>query len=61
MMNRIKYVGLMMLMVLGFASVNAQGSESNVAITLERTACHGTCPIYTVSIFEDGTVNYEGE
>jgi hypothetical protein len=28
---------------------------------LERTACYGTCPIYTVTILEDGTVIYEGE
>ena len=32
-----------------------------MAITLERTACFRTCPIYTISIFEDGTVSYKGE
>jgi len=30
-------------------------------ITLERTACYGTCPAYTVTIFDDGTVVYEGK
>jgi len=29
--------------------------------TLERTACFGTCPVYKVAIFRDGTVEYEGE
>lgn len=29
-------------------------------ITLERTTCFGTCPAYTLSIYEDGTVVYEG-
>ena len=30
-------------------------------ITLERTACFGSCPIYTVAIYSDGTVVYNGE
>lgn len=29
--------------------------------TLERTPCFGTCPVYKVSIFRDGTVEYVGE
>ncbi len=29
-------------------------------ITLERTACLGSCPVYSLVIFEDGTVYYEG-
>jgi hypothetical protein len=29
-------------------------------ITLERTVCFGTCPIYAVAIYEDGTVSYFG-
>lgn len=34
---------------------------SDVEIVLERTACYGTCPIYTVSILGNGTVTYRGE
>ena len=29
-------------------------------ITLERTVCFGTCPAYSVVIFGNGTVTYEG-
>ena len=29
--------------------------------TLERTACFGTCPVYKVAIFRNGTVEYQGE
>jgi uncharacterized protein DUF6438 len=37
-------------------------SLANVpVITLERTHCYGPCPVYTLSIMEDGTVLYEGE
>ena len=32
-----------------------------VVINLERTACYGTCPVYTLTIKGDGTVIYEGK
>jgi hypothetical protein len=32
----------------------------NVVITLERTVCFGACPEYTLTIWGDGTVTYEG-
>src|SRR3712207_4276863 len=38
--------------------------ERNHGITeigLERTPCHGTCPVYTVVIKSDGTLRYKGE
>jgi hypothetical protein len=61
MMNTLKFTSLLLIFVLGLgiASVNAEGAD--VAITLERTACFGTCPVYTVSILEDGTVLYDGK
>ncbi len=31
------------------------------SITLERTACYGTCPMYKVTISANGKVNYEGK
>jgi hypothetical protein len=31
------------------------------AIELERTACFGFCPIYTVTLFRDGKARYHGE
>jgi hypothetical protein len=37
-----------------------QGSLSSARIRLERTACFGTCPIYTVEIRGDGTVIWNG-
>jgi hypothetical protein len=33
---------------------------ANVTMTLERSACYGTCPDYTVTIHGDGRVVYEG-
>jgi hypothetical protein len=42
----------------GFAAAPTAEIDS---ITLERTWCNGTCPIYTVTVRRDGTVTYDGE
>ena len=34
---------------------------TGVEITLERTGCYGTCPVYSITIHDDGTVIYEGK
>lgn len=60
-MNKLILFGLLPFFLLGAASIQAQETADNVAITLERTACRGVCPIYTVTILEDGTVKYVGE
>jgi hypothetical protein len=44
----------------------ATGCSSNLktegaVITMERTACYGTCPVYTLMIKGDGSVVYEGK
>lgn len=59
-MKKLKILVLLVVFVLGMGVVNAQETDSNVAITLERTACFGTCPVYTIAILEDGTVQYNG-
>ena len=58
-MSKFRWFGLLLLFSL--CSVKAQGAESDPVITLERTACFGTCPVYRVSILEDGTVLYDGD
>lgn len=34
---------------------------ADLVITLERTACFGTCPIYSLTVYGDGRVEYDGE
>jgi hypothetical protein len=58
--------------LLGLASCARNGAESKPAdrssqsatsapvITLERTACFGSCPVYTISVTASGDVQYEG-
>ena len=35
-------------------------SETGPVLTFERTPCFGTCPAYTMQVFADGRVVYEG-
>jgi hypothetical protein len=39
----------------------ASNDLDDMVITLERTACFGFCPVYTLTIYGNGTVIYEGE
>jgi hypothetical protein len=36
------------------------GGSATLVASLERGPCYGTCPIYKVSVFSDGTLKYEG-
>ena len=39
----------------------SEGIPDDLLITLERTACYGTCPIYKLIIKADGSILFEGE
>ncbi|MGB1253847.1 MAG: DUF6438 domain-containing protein, partial [Candidatus Promineifilaceae bacterium] len=39
---------------------NVSDTDSTAVITLERTACFGSCPVYTLAIYDDGRVVYDG-
>jgi hypothetical protein len=38
-----------------------QSVFSDLVITMERTPCHGTCPVYKLTIEGNGDVTYEGQ
>ena len=61
-MRKLQYISLTIaiMFVLMAIPVSAQVSSSDVALTLSRTPCFGTCSIYSVTVYEDGTVVYEG-
>jgi hypothetical protein len=42
------------------ADKSSPSASSAPVITLERTACFGGCPVYTVSVSPSGEVQYEG-
>ena len=64
-----KFLLIVMVFLLMFTGLGACKAEQenpvdnldDVIITLERTACYGFCPIYSLTIHGDGTVIYEGE
>jgi hypothetical protein len=43
------------------AERSPSSASSAPAITLERTACFGSCPVYTISVSPSGEVLYEGQ
>ena len=54
------------LVITGFGACKTEQETlainlDEVIITLERTACYGFCPVYTITIFGNGTVQYEGK
>ena len=51
---------IFMISLLGLTLFTPRPNSSDVVITLTRTACFGTCPVYTLEIYADGTVVYEG-
>lgn len=36
-------------------------SKNSLVITIERESCRGFCPAYKMTIYGDGTVDYEGK
>lgn len=44
------------------SDVSANTSDLNIKyLSMERTACFGTCPMYKIELFEDGKVIYTGQ
>lgn len=55
-------VAILLLLVAGCSStMTAPLNTSDAVITLERTACFGACPVYSITIYGNGTVIYHGE
>jgi hypothetical protein len=40
---------------------NGRAESPVTKISLERTACFGTCPVYKITVYSDGKVEYEGK
>lgn len=54
-----RLLGAITLLAAGCAPALAQDA-SYVRIFMERTACYGTCPVYSIELREDGSVTYAG-
>jgi hypothetical protein len=54
---------ILLLMLASVAAVSCgpvTEATGPVTITLERTACHGTCPVYLLTVSDNGTVIFDG-
>ncbi len=60
-MSRIWIFSALLVTLIALIAFPAAAQEPQVAVTLERTPCFGACPVYTVTIYTDGTVVYQGE
>lgn len=58
-MRKAGLFAMLLLLMLVFA-LPASAQSNPVSITLEREPCFGTCPAYSLTIYVDGTVEYNG-
>ena len=54
-------IALVFITIALCAAAAAPDSSRITEISLERTPCYGTCPVYKVTLHADGTVTYEGK
>jgi len=59
MIIRMRSAALALGIILVLAGVTSGSSPQYVS--LERGMCFGTCPVYTVTLFENGSVFFHGE
>ncbi len=55
---------LLFALLTTLATINCRPTQSvdkQVIISLEKTVCYGTCPVYKATIAANGTVTYHGE
>ena len=56
-----KFAFLILLCALPVVAQVAQRCDDDIVITMERSACFGSCPVYSVKIYADGSVVYIGK
>ena len=48
-------------MILTVSAMSQSQNGKDILITIERGGCFGECPVYSATIFSDGTVVYDGQ
>ena len=59
-MLKIYLIFLAILSLGAMTQVSSQVIPKDFRVTLTRTECYGTCPSYTLNIYSDGRVVFEG-
>lgn len=60
-MNRLSVILLGLVLLTASACKTRNQDPNTASIFFSRTACYGTCPIYTMTITGDGVATFEGE
>lgn len=63
-MNKYRILLMFLLLLtisLGIADELPAAEDGQIMISLDRGMCFGTCPVYTVTLYENGTVHWNGE
>lgn len=47
--------------VLRKSNHNSKINDNELFVKMQRTACYGTCPQYTISIYANGLIQYNGK
>jgi hypothetical protein len=59
---RFTITGLLALLLAAAASADTGDSSPTItSVVMHRSACYGTCPVYTVELTAAGSVTYTGE
>ena len=54
-------IALIALILVSFTAPCGAYDPQSVVIRLERGPCYGSCPVYGVTLYGDGTVRYDGK
>lgn len=56
-----KWISLVVVVTACFLASKGRAEAPPTKISLERTPCFGTCPVYKLTVYSDGKVEYEGK
>ncbi|MGK7388698.1 MAG: DUF6438 domain-containing protein [Candidatus Cyclobacteriaceae bacterium M2_1C_046] len=57
---RILFVAVLAIIFFSCKSSKTAGQDDQKLLTMKRTACLGTCPVYEFTVFENRKVVYQG-
>ena len=58
---RLSHIVLGLVLLASSSCANRKTSDPDIVLSFKQSACFGTCPIYVMTIDENGHVRYEGE
>jgi len=60
-MKKLLLIFIVVSLFSGCKTIEKTSNTNSVLLTLEKTMCRGQCPVYSLSIFENGLAQYIGK